>query len=271
MSKKVDILGVKIPKKTLSQNLQNCLDFLKKSDRVRFLVTPNPEIILKAHRNQNYKKILNKADISLPDGSGLMWAGSLLKADNKGFFAALTLLLRMLFKKTPSLFPEKITGVDFFNKLLEKITFPCPIFLLGGDDQTIDAAIKKIESINPLVKVRGFDCGKISSEKNENLVNKINETKAEILVVALGAPKQEIWIKNNIRVLKSVKLAMALGGTLDFLSGKIKRAPKFLRSIGLEWLYRLIKEPSRYKRIINAVFVFPCVFYKNQISKKRSK
>ncbi len=239
------ILGVELSKLNLNQTLELIDKFLN-SSKSHKIFTPNPEICLKASKDKQYKKILNSADINIPDGFGLKVGGAILGQK----------------------VPHRITGVDLTYKLLKQANDKkLKIMLLGGKGDTAKKAAKNIKKDFTGLQIVGagegiqikYEKGKISYDRkqNQNILNFINQVKPDILFVAFGAPKQEYWIYENIFRIKSVKLVLGVGGTLDFIAGKIKRAPKWMRKIGFEWLFRFIQEPRRIKRILNALILFP--------------
>jgi N-acetylglucosaminyldiphosphoundecaprenol N-acetyl-beta-D-mannosaminyltransferase len=236
---KIDILGVQIDNLDITDLLANVEKFLM-DGKQHYIVTPNPEIVIAAQKDKEFLKILNEADISLPDGVGLVWASYYLNKPLK----------------------QRITGVDFMLKICEMAEQKnCSIFLLGakGDvaQKTAEVLMKKF----PKLKIVGTESGgEIKLEKlsilNSSLIEKINNAKPDILFVAFGAPKQEKWIYYYLPSLPSIKLAMGVGGAFDFISGKVKRAPRFLQKIGLEWFWRFLLEPWRWKRILTATIKF---------------
>lgn len=239
------ILGVRLAKVNLEQALKKIELFLN-SDKKHSIFTPNPEICLNASRNPEYTKILNRASINIADGFGLKIGGAILGQK----------------------IPNRITGVDLTWEILKLAAKNShKVMLLGGGNGIAKKAAQQIKTKFPNIQLVGageglkikYQNNKIAynSEQNQKVVNFINTAQPDILFVAFGAPKQEFWISQNIYKLKSVKLMLGVGGTLDFISGKIKRAPTWIRQIGMEWLFRFIQEPKRLTRIINALIVFP--------------
>lgn len=245
---KVKILGVGIDNLSLQEVLENVKHFLNSKNQ-HFIVTPNPEFLVAADQDEEFKKILNYADISVTDGAGIFYAAK--------FFYGERL--------------QRVTGVDLMWNICDiSQGQDWPIFLLGGQQGVAKTAKKVLEKAFPEINIVGAQSGgEIKDVKSDyaQLIADINVAKPAILFVAFGQGKQEKWIFNHLDRMPSVKLAMGVGGSFDYISGRIKRAPEFLRRIGLEWLYRLIKEPSRYKRIFNAIIVFPVLVIKNKISK----
>lgn len=237
MNKRVKILGVEIDCLILEQAVKRSESFLK-SDKFHFITTPNPEILLKGQKDEKYLKILKKADLSLPDGAGLFFASRVL---DKGL-------------------KQRITGVDFTQKLLKlaeqknySVYFLISKKSLSSYKDIKESFLKKYPGLK--IEGREVDFKKL---KDSDLIFSINQFGPDILLTTFGAPKQEKWIYKNRHKFETIKIAMGVGGALDFISGKIKRAPDFLKKFGLEWLFRLLKEPRyRFKRIFNAVIVFP--------------
>lgn len=221
------ILGVKFDNVTLKEATQIALDFLEQKGQHQ-IVTPNPEILLTAAKNPKFKKILNQASLSIPDGAGIIWAAKR--------------------QKTP--LKQRVTGTDLMAEICKSTNHP--IFLLGAAPGIAKKTAEKLQ-LNP-----EFTESLSPEKKHESqIIAKINHSKAKILFVAFGAPAQELWIARNLPKMPYIKVAVGIGGAFDFLSGTRPRAPKILQDLGLEWLYRLINQPSRIKRILNATIKFP--------------
>ncbi len=199
-----------------------------------FVVLPYSEFIVRAQKDEEFRNILNQANFCLCEGRGL-W-----------------LMAKLLGKKLE----QNINGVELIKNLKGKI------FLFGGTREVVEKAKEKLGKM-----VIGAENGYQDSDK---VIEKINQVKPNILLVGLGSPKQEKWIYENLKKMPSVELAIGVGGAFDFISGRIKRAPKFLQKIGLEWLWRLILEPRRIKRIYNGVIKLSWLTIKCKISKKYS-
>ena len=195
-----------------------------KENLKKVIIAINPEKILTANKNVNLKNIINKADYLIPDGMGIVIASKL----KKGKIAS------------------RITGIDMFLKLCELAEKEkYKIFIYGAKEEVLTKAIKNLLSKFPNLIVAGYQHG---YEKDEDkIINKINKSKANILFVALGSPKQENFIYNYIDQL-DINVFQGIGGSLDVVSGNIQRAPKIMQDLGLEWLFRLYKEPKRIFR-----------------------
>jgi N-acetylglucosaminyldiphosphoundecaprenol N-acetyl-beta-D-mannosaminyltransferase len=197
-----------------------------------FVVLPYSEFVVRAQKDEEFKNILNKADFCLCEGRGL-W-----------------LMARLLGKKIK----EPINGVELIRRLRGKI------FLLGGKEDVVKKTAEKLGG-----NVIGFEDGYQDLDK---VIEKIILAKPEILLVGLGSPKQEKFIYENLSKMPSVKLAIGVGGAFDFISGKIKRAPKFIQKTGLEWSWRLTFQPKRVKRVIKGVGGLIWLTFKNMLSLK---
>ncbi|MDD3284558.1 MAG: WecB/TagA/CpsF family glycosyltransferase [Patescibacteria group bacterium] len=236
---KTNILTIDIDNITLKETLKKIENFVD-DDKQHYIVTPNPEIVLKAQKDSYYRAVLNNADISVPDGTGIILASWVIG--------------NPIYKK--------ITGIDLcweICKLSSQKEYK--IFLLGGKDNSSKIAKTKLELKYKNIKIVGAEDGfenikNISNEENKNIIDKINESCAQILFVAYGAPFQEKWIYENLGKISKVKVAMGVGGSIDFISGKAIRAPRLLRAIGLEWVWRLIIEPNRIQRILDATITY---------------
>lgn len=231
------ILGVEIDSISKEKILQR-IKQLVHSNKQHFIVTPNPEIVIKAQKDENYRQILNKSSISIPDGIGLLYASLILGTSIK----------------------ERITGTDLVRDLARiSSKNGWPVYFLGGEENIAYKAAQNLKKLFPELIIAGTSEGIAESEfeyESQDLIQEINRAKPKILLVAFGAPKQEKWIDYNLSNLESVKLAIGIGGAFDFISGNVKRAPLWMRKLGLEWLYRLFKQPWRIKRIFKATIVF---------------
>jgi len=269
------ILKVRIDKVTMLKTVTQIFIWLK-SDKKRHIITPNPEILLKAQYNHKFLKILNKSDLNIPDGMGILWAAYFLnqtRNDSNKFYILLKWLLSFLTlifkkKKINAIIPERVTGTDLMEIICKNAPkYSTSIFLLGASKGVAEIVKEKLEKKYNNLNIVGTYSGNPEVNSDTEIQNRINNCGAEVLFVAFGAPKQEIWIHRNLSKLKSVKVAIGIGGAFDFISGKRKRAPIWMQKTGLEWLYRLFKEPSRIKRIFNATVRFPVIVLKKRLKR----
>jgi N-acetylglucosaminyldiphosphoundecaprenol N-acetyl-beta-D-mannosaminyltransferase len=234
--KTITILGINIAAARKNEITDTIEKWLSETTPRR-IVTPNPEIILAAQKDEEYFHILNRSDLAIPDGIGLK-------------FAAFAMGERL----------NRVTGSDLTLELIglaEKTRRKVAVLNWRGGLSTA-AQIKN--ALNG--RFPGLDCLVLDIDREWTMpyYNEVNQFKPDIIFTALGAPWQD---KFNYRVMKSVtgvKLAIGVGGSFDFLTGQAVRAPKPLRLAGLEWLWRLYKQPGRYKRIWRAIVIFPLVF-----------
>lgn len=228
LRKTVDITGVKVDSVTMQEALERLKYFLQ-SDNVNTIFTPNAEIMMQAYRDNELREILNSADMVVADGAGVVLASKIIGRP----------------------VPEKVSGFDLVkNSFSLDINRKIRYFLLGGKPGIAEEAGKAIISQYANADIAGQRHGYFSKQDEAEIIEQINSSNADILLVALGAPKQEKWIYANKNKLK-VKVCIGVGGTLDVLAGKACLAPEFMRKNGLEWLYRLFKEPWRYKRMLD--------------------
>ncbi len=223
------------------------------------IYTPNPEILLESERNPEYKTALFQGDLMLPDGHGLQLVSTLLKFKSK-FLRVLfyfPFLLIFLFWKRPfkKIFPEIIHGSDFMLILVSWAELNNKsVFFLGAFGNSAEKTANYFKNAHSNLKIAGFS----NIDPSEKAFELVKSSNADILFVAYGAPKQEIFVSKYFDKLDNLSIAMCVGGSFDFFSGNIKRAPNFIRNIGLEWLWRLFLNPiKRSKRIFNALVIFP--------------
>jgi len=230
------ILGVRIDNRPLEFVLQR-IDHYLNSDSGHKIYTPNPEIVLKAEEDEDYRDILNRADINIPDGIGLKLGASILGEELE----------------------ERVTGSDLTRTILEKYNEKgSKVFiLLRQDSLSSEDDLKKLfKERYPSWKIKIDSVEKENCYNCDDVLNNINAFEPQFLFVALGAPMQETWIDKYLKLVPSVKIALGIGGSFDFLTGKIHRAPAMIRDLGFEWLYRLYQEPKRLSRIKNATIDF---------------
>lgn len=221
----VTILGVQIDKITAEYALKKAERFVR-TEGVSVIYTPNPEIVMAAYEDPSFCKILNDADLCTPDGIGVVYAS------------------RMLHNPVP----ERVPGFDLTCGLLKSIAKTGEgVFLFGAKPGVAETAKKNLEQKYPGLNVCGTHDGYFKPEDEDGIIDAINQSGAKLLLVCLGAPKQEKWIAAHKDALR-VNLCMGVGGALDVFAGTVKRAPEFFIKCNLEWMYRFIKQPSRLNR-----------------------
>lgn len=262
MLSKATILGVDITNEREEIILEYILEKVKLSTKF-FIVTPNPEILVFANSHERYKKILNSAEISLADGAGLFLASLFLGKPLK----------------------QRIPGVDFIESICKNsVRNPISMGFLGGRggvaEKTAECLLKKYPHLkivyiaeewdkdgfeNARVLSRKYQVSSIENaqEKKKGILNTKylihNTENIDLLFVAYGAPKQEEWIYKNLDHIP-VTAAMGVGGAFDYISGRVLRAPFLIRAVGFEWLFRLVKEPWRFRRQLALIEFVKLVF-----------
>lgn len=229
---KTDVLGVQYDNVSMAEALEAAKRLLA-SDKTCYCVTPNAEMAYEALRDEDFRAILNRADLVLPDGAGVVMGAKILKTPLK----------------------QKVAGIDFAQELLGVLEEKgLRLYLLGGKAGVAELAAEKIAARYPKLCICGMADGYFRDE-NE-VVARINAAKADVLYVCLGAPKQERFMHTHLSDL-NVRMMIGLGGTLDGIAGIVKRAPRWMIRLQLEWLYRLAKEPRRFGRMLRLPkFVF---------------
>lgn len=228
MRNKVDILGVSIDSVTMGEAVEKVLSFLDEN-RTHTVYTPNSEIMMAAQRDPYLKEILCEADLLVADGAGVVLASKILGVD----------------------LPEKVSGIDLARNIFASENHkPIRFFFFGGKPGVAEAAGENILKHYKGVEIVGYRNGYFSMDKEAEIIDKINSSHADILLVALGAPKQEKWIHEHKKKL-NVRVCIGVGGTFDVFAGRVKLAPEFFRKNGLEWLYRLYREPRRFGRMLD--------------------
>ena len=263
MSERIEIAGVPFDPVTYEQVIEKIKSVMHKDGKA-YIVTPNPEMVLEADENEEFKKVLQHSMLSIPDGVGILWASHYLssprsKSRTVRFFSLLSSLSSIIFRpaKIREKLPERVTGTDLFYRIAEESqNHKWRIFLLGAKPGVAIKAVDILLKKYPKAIFAGTYAGSPSFGEEEQIRNLIDSSKPDILFVAYGSPAQELWIARNLPRLNSVKLAIGVGGAFDFAAGAVKRAPAFMRKIGLEWLWRVMREPSRIKRIWNATYAF---------------
>jgi N-acetylglucosaminyldiphosphoundecaprenol N-acetyl-beta-D-mannosaminyltransferase len=266
---KIDIAGLKVDAITKKELLDGIINRVKTGQKT-FVITPYSEFLYNSFQDPKLLEIFNRADFSVADGIGLFWAkrfleipltaksywGKILQAAWQIKYTLAAIIFYPPWIK--SALPEKIVGADLIWDLAKlAANNNLSVYLLGGYGDTPQFAAEKLSvAIN---RGRGFNEHlKIAGCSNKNsgdatVVDDINKTNPDLLFVAYGPIKQERWIANNLSKL-NVKLAIGLGGSFDYIAGKKSAPPKFVRYSGMEWLWRLITQPYRAKRIFNATF-----------------
>ena len=246
--KRTNILGIDFDVVTQAQALEIAMGFLQKTpkkdnNKLSIIFTPAPEIVMKARKSEEFRKIINSADLIIPDGIGIVFASKLNKIK----------------------ISERVTGIDLVSAIMSEMSnSDCGgVYFFGGAPGVAEAAAVNLKKEYPNLNIVGVRDGYFEDKDEESIINEINSSGADLLLVGLGCPKQENWIfRNKKRV--NVRLAVGVGGSFDVWGGKVKRAPKVFIKLNLEWLYRLLRQPSRIGRQLQLV-VFAFAVLKSKI------
>jgi len=224
----ISILGVQVHNVTTGETMAHIRRYMDEPS-LHQIATVNPEFVMTAQKNETFRQVLNSSDLCLPDGIGLLWAGRWLGNPLK----------------------ERVAGSDLVCALAsEAAKYGWRLFLLGAAPGVADEAANIFRADYPDIQIAGRFPGSPALEENDDLVQRINQSGADLLFVAYGAPAQDLWIARNSGSLRNVRVAIGVGGSLDFITGRAKRAPSWIQQIGLEWFYRLVREPYRWKRML---------------------
>ena len=237
---KVSVLDIRFSNIS-DEELLNVLTGAFKSDSNLRIVTPAPEIVMAANKSDDLKEMINNSTLVLKDGIGIKIAEKLKGIEGE----------------------KRQTGIETLERLLEIANENgYSVYFVGAKDEILQKAIVNIKSKFPNIVVKGQHNGyfKDGSPEEEQILKDIEEKKPDLLIAAMGFPKQEIFLTKT----QTPKVSIACGGSLDVMSGEVKRAPRWMQKVGLEWFYRLIKDPGRIKRqIVIPVFLWKIVFNKN--------
>lgn len=235
MPEKIEILDIKVDNVKIREARDRIDEYIRdykvnnlSDEPGRLIVTPNSEMIVRAQDDNHLAQILNQADLSIPDGAGVVLASRIL---NKSL-------------------PERVAGFDFMQELLSlAVTKNYSVYLLGGKPRIIKKVQKEILSEYKGIEICGCHHGYLDNELEHKVLTEINNLQPDFLFVGMGVPLQEKFLDRNLKKLK-VKVAMTVGGSFDVLAGEVKRAPLWMQKFCLEWFYRLWHEPSRLGRML---------------------
>lgn len=232
-------MGINIDGDNFLRSLDKAFGYINNSDKVYQVVTINPEMYAQAEIDSNFKKIIDEAEIVVPDGIGIKIALK-LKGQNA----------------------DRIPGIDYARHILEWCAKNNkPIAIVGSKEEVITKAVnnlkKEIEGLNIVYYHNGY------FDNNDKIYEELKQANPRLVLVALGSPKQEYFIYNAKNILPPC-LMIGIGGSLDVWSGEVKRAPQIYQKLGLEWLYRTVTQPERFKRIFPALplFLWKVIKYK---------
>ncbi len=222
---RIDVLGVSFDDLTMDEAVEIALGFMQER-RACYACTPNPEIVMAAKGDAALRAALSGAELVLADGVGITKAAAMLGTPLK----------------------SRVPGIDFASNVISRLAQRGgSVYLLGAKPLVAEAAAEKLTQTYPGIVIAGTNDGYFTDDAP--VIEKINATSPDFLMVCLGSPKQELWMSANAGRL-SCGLMAGLGGSLDVLAGNVQRAPETWRRLGLEWLYRVIKEPKRLGRVM---------------------
>lgn len=236
----VNILGINFNNITLNQATDIAIKCIE-NDEKGYVVTPNSEIAYLTLEDKELLNILNNAKLVLPDGIGIIYAGKILKSPLK----------------------EKVAGIEFSEQLVMKMAKTNKsLFILGGKPDIAKLACENLSKKYNGLKIAGYKDGYFKDD--DEAIMEINAQNVDVLFVCLGAPRQEKFIYKNLDKINA-KIICGVGGSADVFSGQSKRAPDIFIKLGLEWFYRLIKEPFRAKRMLKLpLFILEVIKSKNR-------
>ena len=219
------ILGIPIHDVTLDEAVEQAAAWVKEG-RAHQMATVNPEFVMAARRDPAFRAVLEGADLCLPDGVGI------------------TLAARYLGRPLR----ERVAGVDLVEALAARAAQDgWRVFFLGAAPGVADRAASILAARYPGLTVAGTHAGSPRREEEDDIVRRVREAGADVLLVAYGAPAQDLWLARNL-ARTGAKVGVGVGGAFDYIAGVVPRAPRWMRRVGLEWLYRLIRQPWRWRR-----------------------
>jgi N-acetylglucosaminyldiphosphoundecaprenol N-acetyl-beta-D-mannosaminyltransferase len=226
--RRLHVLGIPIDGATFDSLLKLIAEWITAGDRLHQICTVSPEFVMIAQDDPDFMQVLRAADLCVADGVGLLFAARYLGHP----------------------LPERVTGSDGVPLIAERAAREgWKLFLLGAGPGVAEQAAARLVERYPGLQIAGTYAGHPSPDEEEAIAERVNASGADILLVAYGAPRQDLWIARNRARLK-VRVAMGVGGTFDFIAGVVPRAPRWMRRVALEWLYRLYRQPHRWRRML---------------------
>lgn len=226
--KQVRILGVRVDGVTMAELLA-ALGRLLDEPHLRQICTVNPEFIVLAQSDPAFRRVLEEAAYNIPDGVGVLWAA----------------------RRQGAPLPERVPGSELVYHLAQLCAERGKrLFLLGAAPGVAERAAAVLQQRYPGLQIAGTWAGSPAAAENDAIVARINAARADVLYVAYGAPRQDLWIARNRDALVTVRAALGVGGSLDFITGVTPRAPRWVQRLWLEWLYRALRQPSRWRRLL---------------------
>jgi N-acetylglucosaminyldiphosphoundecaprenol N-acetyl-beta-D-mannosaminyltransferase len=230
----LSILGVRVHAVTMDETLA-WIEAAVAARTPRQICTANPEFLVAAQHDREFRDLLNQADLVIPDGVGVLWAARWLGGRLR----------------------ERVAGSDLIYRLAERAAQRgWRLYFLGAAEGVAATTAERLQALYPGLIVAGTFAGSPRVEENDAIVARIQAARPDVLMVAYGAPAQDKWIARNRERLR-VPVSLGVGGAFDFVAGVAQRAPAWVRRLGLEWLHRLWHQPWRARRVFNAAIRFP--------------
>ncbi|MFO7167999.1 MAG: WecB/TagA/CpsF family glycosyltransferase [Chloroflexota bacterium] len=232
-TRRIRILGVAVDDVVEDEALARVAEYIE-AGGPHHIVTVNPEFVMEARRNSAFRRVLAAADLATPDGFGLLLVARLRGTPLRG----------------------RVTGIALTERIAaEAAVRGWSLFLLGAAPGVAERAARALQAANPGLRIAGCYAGSPSPDEEPAIRELVRATRPDVLLVAYGHPKQDLWIARNQPLLR-VPVAIGVGGTFDELAGVVRRTPAWVQRLGLKWLHRLIQQPQRWRRIITAVPLF---------------
>ena len=227
MRNQLSILDVPVDAITMDEAVQRVTEFYSEPG-LHTVVTVNAEMVMLAQQDKELHNILTHASLAVPDGAGVLWA-----AEQMGHR-----------------FPERVAGCDFaMNLLRHAAQCQVPVYVLGAAPGVAEKAVRNVEQSVGTLQIAGIHSGFFNADEEKEIIKSMEANGARLILVALGVPKQEKWIAENLSHLSNA-VAIGVGGSLDVMAGTVKRAPRWMQENRLEWLYRLANQPQRFLRMM---------------------
>ena len=242
----VRLFGVPVSRLGMDDTIGYIADGIRNGDKARHIITANPIMLMAALSDASYMAVMKQAELIVPDGTGAVWAA------------------RYIGKPVA----ERVAGFDLLHRLLDRAGDEgWRVFLLGSSAETVNEAYARLRSQYPTVSFVGCRDGYFGAEDDAHIIAEIRQAAPDLLFVARSADKQEPWIARYKAEL-GVPVMMGVGGSFDVIAGKLKRAPLWVQRLRLEWLYRLLQEPWRYKRMLSLpAFVWKVVINRSRVER----
>ena len=231
---RAELLGVPVDRRSRREALALCESAILEGGEPLQVVTLNPEMVMQARRQPELSRAIRNSALILPDGAGVAWAC----------------------RRLGSPVAERIAGVDFLGDLADMArAHNWPIFLLGAGPGVAEAAATALQRDHPGLRIGGALEGSARADQAQAICALVRESGAQVLAVAFGVPKQELWLSSNLSQ-SGARVGIGVGGSLDYLAGRVPRAPRVLRRLGLEWTFRLVRQPWRLPRMVRGAPFF---------------